>query len=583
MSTPTSPTSPTRQATGWRGTTDAWLLGLVLAGWLLMNVRWLWYYRNGHLLDIDEAGYFGMALGDYYAAGRDGLTGWLRAASATGIQAPLVPAFTSLLMLVAGPHLPVAFAVALLAGLATIVFTYATARRIGGCWLAWVCLALTASAPGLISEARNYHFAAAATAVTAATGYVLVRSPGLTSRAAAVAFGALLGLMPLTRTMTLAFVPMLAAAAVAQALAGPHRRRSLANCALALAVATVVVGSWLAFNGGLVLRYLIGYGYGAQSTEYGSESGLLNPAAWLVRLQIWLYEDHLPHVAILLAGLGAALVAMLRVRRQTGTRAFATTTVAALRSPLFPLVTLALGGFAALLSTSNTGLQFALPLLPATVIIAGWGLSRAPAELRAVTPLAVASVVLLAVVPMIDRRTPMAGVSTVRVPVVGDVAVTDGRGTTEIYLGGTVGPAHAQEWSELSSWAAESVLAETRSPVVAFGFRDRLFNVNTVQLAVLRDVRYGVYMAQIDPFWIGDTYADYRRWLTAPNGGLNGDADRACYLFTVNGAINEFLPSVDQDAMVDAAIDADFISIAERRLPNETATVTLWQRHQSGC
>ncbi len=40
------------------------LAGLVLA-FVLFNFVWLWHFRHGQLLTIDEAGYIGIALTDY--------------------------------------------------------------------------------------------------------------------------------------------------------------------------------------------------------------------------------------------------------------------------------------------------------------------------------------------------------------------------------------------------------------------------------------------------------------------------------------------------------------------------------------
>jgi hypothetical protein len=99
------------------------LLALLLL-FFLINARWIWIYRHGQSLDIDEAGYLTIALVDYYALVREGVVGWLAAVGAPSIQAPLMTALSSLLFYFTGPHVIVGFAMPLLAGAGCILATY---------------------------------------------------------------------------------------------------------------------------------------------------------------------------------------------------------------------------------------------------------------------------------------------------------------------------------------------------------------------------------------------------------------------------------------------------------------------------
>jgi hypothetical protein len=555
-----------------------------------MNIRWLVAYRRGQVLEIDEAGYIGMALNDHFAMVRDGVDGWIRTIEWPGIQAPVTPALTSLQYFVTGKNVLSSFAVPLLAGLALILVTYALANRLGGRRLAWPAMLLAATAPGVIIESRAYHFGIPATLMTTTALYFLVRSERLTRLGPTIAFGVFLGLMPLTRTMTIAFMPVLVVAAVVQAAVGPDRVRRLLRAGMAVVIAVGVASLWLLPNGNgkLVFRYLQEFGYGKQAAEYGSASGVFNPASWLARYQRLFLEHHLPHVLILTVGLGAALYVAIRRVHKDKIRAFVGMAVA---SPVFPVATFVVGGLAAFVSSRTNGNGFTLPLIPAIIVMAVWGVYRAHKYLRKALPAAVAVIGVVAIVPMIDLRLPTAKMWTEELPVVGNVKITDGRGIPQIFAGlgletdtpEPISPEVAAEWIEVNDWGARQIIEhKALRGTTAFGFRDRLFNVNTVQLAVLQKMGFGARVTQIRPVEAGNTEPDYHRWLTEWQDSLSGEASTACLLFTATDTINEFLPVVDPDAMARAARTAGFSPITTQRLPNGRI-LTLWYRSHNTC
>ncbi|WP_370943434.1 ArnT family glycosyltransferase [Amycolatopsis sp. cg5] len=558
------------------------------ATWLIVNARWLVLYRRKQLLEIDEAGYVSMAVNDYQNAVRGGLSGWVTAIEWPGIQAPLTPALTSLQFFVTGPNVLAAFAVPLLAGLAVVLLTYAIAHRLAGPKLAWPALVLIATAPGLIVESRAYHFGAPAAAVTLAALYFLIRSQNLAKLGASLTFGVFLGLMPLTRTMTIAFIPALVLAGFVQAVVGEDRRRRLIHFAGALALAAGVAGLWLVPNGALVYRYLVGFGYGPQAAEYGTDSGVFNPVAWVARLRMLILEQYLPHVVVLCVGLALAIYVAIRRARANGFREF---TRSAVRSPLFPLAVLVAEGLAAFASSRTNGNGFSLPLIPPMVLVALWGLYSAHVRLRRVLPYVVAIVGVVAVVPLVDLRLPTARPLLVDIPGLGLSKVADGRGVAQVYSGlgldsmepEPISPEDSLAWIASVDWASQMIIDNhALQGMTAFGFRDRLFNVNTVELAMLQKKGFGVAVTQIKPTEAGSTLADYQRWLTVYQDSLSGEASKACLLFTATGTQNEFLPVVDPPAMAQAAATTGFSSIAERTLPNGRI-VTLWHRDQPTC
>ena len=64
---------------------------------VLIGARWIWLYRRGQLLDIDEAGYFLIALLDYHTLVQGGIAGWFSAVFGASVHGPLTTALASLL------------------------------------------------------------------------------------------------------------------------------------------------------------------------------------------------------------------------------------------------------------------------------------------------------------------------------------------------------------------------------------------------------------------------------------------------------------------------------------------------------
>ncbi|MEV6905425.1 glycosyltransferase family 39 protein [Amycolatopsis sp. NPDC051071] len=566
---------------------NTWALLGVAVVWLAVNLRWIVLYRDGQVFDIDEAGYFGMALNNHGAALRDGISGWFEAVEAPGIQAPLLPALTSLHFFLTGTGTVAAFVVPLLAGVALILLTHAVANRIAGRPFAWIATVVIATAPGVIYEARAYHFALPAAVMTTAAIYFLIRSEGLSKPKFVVLFGVFAGLMPLARTMAIAFVPALVLAALIQAVWPPDRRKRLKWFALAAVVGAGVAALWLAPNGVRVYRYLTGFGYGKQSVEFGSEAGVFNPAAWAERLRLLISDHGLPHAVLLCAGLIAAIVVAISKLRTGGP--VKETLRSMVASPLFPSALLVAEGGVAVLTSKNMGTAFFLPLIPSMTVLALWGFFRAHRSLRKALPFVVAVVGVVALVPFVDLRLPTARHWEAQLPVLGSAKITDGRGVPQIYpdpgskATEQLSVETAREWHSVAEWAAQQVVDNHAvGGASGFGFRDRLFNTNSLQLEMLRRFGYGVALPQISPTEDGNTEPDYRIWLTEFHGSNSGDASKTCLLFTASGTINEYEPKVDPPSMASAAAASGFTPIATRPLPNGRS-VTLWRRPQPTC
>ena len=96
-----------------------------------------------------------------------------------------------------------------------------------------------------------------------------MRSRSHASWAWSLAFGVALGVMPLTRTMLVAFVPILALAGLCQVIGAPDgRARRALRWAVSMVVAAGVAATWLVASWRAVFDYLVGFGYGSRSAEY---------------------------------------------------------------------------------------------------------------------------------------------------------------------------------------------------------------------------------------------------------------------------------------------------------------------------
>lgn len=553
------------------------VLPLTLMAWTAANLWWLSQRRAGGPVNIDEAGYLAMAVGDVLAWRSGGVAGWWDSVTAVGTQAPLTPALASAVFLAVGVDPELGYLVVVVSGAAALAVTAALAAQTRSGATVVLSVLLVATTPGILRFSRLFLFALPATFVTTAALYALVRSRRLEHVGWSVAFGVLVGLMPMTRTMALAFVPGLAIAALVQVLVGDGRVRRLRGAGTAALAALALSLLWLIPSRELVFGYLRGFGYGAQSAEYaGTGSSVRILIGSLVN------ESHL-HLVLVAAGWVAAAVVAVRAlgRTEPGERA-----LRVVGSPLFPCVVLVLAGCGAILSTRNTGSGFPLPILPAGAVVGAWGIARTIARLRRTSErmagwAIVGGVALAAVLGSFVPETGFGEPRFVRVPVLGRYLVSDGAGLDPAYYQEQSAtfrspPAFDPGWSAANRDLAAELLAEGPSrPHAAFGFRGTFVNVNTVQLAALVGEGRGIPLVQIDPAADRDE-EDYEAWL------VDGAARDVCRLVTSSGEVNEFEPLVDTSALERAAAQLGFEPASSVSLPDGRSAV-VWARAGAGC
>lgn len=557
-----------------------WALA-VLGGTLLIvvvQVLWLAANRRGYPLDVDESGYMTIALIDHARLAGGGLDDYWQAIQEQVPNAPLVPALTALVYSV---HTGILASFTVLLGFLVLLVmaVYGLAERLAGPRIGALAALVIATSPGALAFSRHYVFALPAAALLACAVYALVRSDGMRSTRWAAGVGVALGLMVLARTLTVAFLPGVALAAVVLVVARGVDRRRLLNMALAACASVAVAALWYARNFDSVRDYLTSFGYGSKSAEYGSDSSLLSVRRWFLTLQKAGFESL--HLILLLMLVGAviaiAVVAVRRVLADPDRRA-AVRRLAG--SDAFAVAVVLIVGYVALTSSRNRGLGFSLPLVPLLVVLGVAAIRYLP---RARTPL-VAGLIAVAVVNFVSESGVVDAFGKrrdVTLPALGTVPVIDAQPSPVGAMREQVpGPklhfaGHDKQWLDVDHELAGFVLgfAERegveRGPVVAFATRHRVMNTNSVALASVLWFRREVPMAQLTPDG-GDTAAAYAAFLSDPAHGLPN------FVFTASTNAGDFSPAVTQSEVERAARSLGFRVVRTARLPDGRVLRMWW-------
>ena len=350
---------------------------LVVAGGIVVlvgiNLWWVFTYRKGFPLNVDEAGYTSIALTDHLGFVSKGLHGWWSSIQSQTPNAPLLPAVTSALMIVKTSIMD-GF-IALIGFFALLVFAaYGIGERLAGPRLGALAALAVGTSEGALLFSREYIFALPTAALMSCAVYALLRSERMRSRRWAIACGAAIGLMVLSRTMAVAFVPGLFVAPLIAILAVDRDdlRRRFLNLGLTAVAAVVVAATWYFHNLKPVWEYLTSFGYGTQSAYYGANHSTVSWGRFKAVAETVIHDDLLvPMTALVLLGLLALLVVAGRRVAASGDRRAELLRLAASGPFVVGLVFAA--GFAALMTSRNGGSGFSLPLsmlLPPLAIVA---------------------------------------------------------------------------------------------------------------------------------------------------------------------------------------------------------------------
>jgi hypothetical protein len=390
--------------------------------------------------------------------------------------------------------------------------------------------------------------------------------------------------MLLSRSMSIAFVPGVLAAAVVTAVA--RRQDDLAgrllNLCLLILTGAALAATWYAPNLQAVLDYLTGFGYGAQSRYYGSGASLLSWERLRSPFVHMTVEDLLvPLAALFLAGLVAvAATALLRVARAGDERRSTVKRLAA--SDALSLGIVIAAGYAALATSRNGGNGFTFPisaLVPALAVLALRIDRRAAAPAVAV----VALVTGFNVLANLNLSAGMSATRSVSVPGFGALPYANGVpkavGTIREQVPGPESTFDDRDrgWLRADRALSARLIAMAgpygELPVTAFASRNRVISSNSVGLATeLRyhtNVPFTQLLAEPD-----DTAANYVRQLTDPELG------QPTVLITMSSEAGDFDPQVTQRFAEAAARRIGFHRVGSMRLP-DGRILRLWRHPRS--
>lgn len=492
-----------------------------------IDVIWLDRFRRGYVTEWDESGYLQFPLSNFDALHDHGVWTFLKTVAGRGTFGPLLPFVTSLAYPIVTRGIFGSLLVLPLFFAGLVAATFGVARRL--VYDSWAVLAAlcVAAIPGITDYTRLYHFAVPATACMMAALWALLRSDGFRRPGWSAAFGFFVACTLLSRTMTIAYVPGLAAAAGVQFLqAEPQGMRvRIRNLAIAVASCGLVAGPWYVRNRSSIYDYLVGRGYGEGAARFGRHYPIDSWAYWTKELRIDLSYLQLPIAVVLFLAFAVALAFLgLRLPRPRIPRS-------ARGVALLSLAAVVLEGYLALTSSRDEGTAFSFPWLPALVVLAVVAAASIPARVvRTGLATLFVAVSVAAVASKSGSVAPLAARRTASVPGFGRVVVTDGRGIIQEVVessGYDIGPVTEpmpnlqKRWLPVARQVVGSLYAEARArrqPLdLTLGIDDGLFTWSRLNLAAqLWFHRYLPvdYLRAADG---GDTVASYRRQILSPH------------------------------------------------------------------
>jgi hypothetical protein len=526
-----------RQRLAWARTAGALVAGIVGVS-LVLHVVWLARFRHGYVTEFDESGYMQFSLSNFDALTDQGLWTFAKTVGGRETFGPLLPFVASLAYPIVGRGVFGGLLVLPLFFVGLVGAAFALARQfVSDSWAVVAALAVAAM-PAVIDYTRLFHFALPATACMTAALWALVRSDGFRRVGWAVVFGVFVALTLLARTMTVAYMPGLALAAGTQFLVGaPDLRVKIRNLAIAAAAAALVAGPWYLRNARSVYDSLVGSGYGEGAVPFGRHYPIGSWGYWTKELRLDLSYMWLPLAAALLLCFGIALAySVARHRRLIGP----SRPLSARSAGVLGLVLVVLEGYLVLTSSRNEGTGFALPWLPALVILGVIAAATVPT--RAVR-VGLAGVLVVVSIGALASKSgwvdPLAKVRAVSVPGLGDVKVTDGRGiiqTEVVGAGYDIGPPTQplpdlhRRWLPLArdvvDWSMRRAEQRGEPLHLTLGLDDLIFSNSRLILAAQLWFHRFLPVDYLRSFPDGDTVASYRRQLLSPqpvNALITGD------------------------------------------------------------
>ncbi|MDH6296595.1 ArnT family glycosyltransferase [Agrobacterium fabrum] len=552
---------------------------LICALFAAVSIRWVLLYRYGGALDIDEAGYIAYSIALERAFVGGGVGGWLHAFFTPMGQAPLTMVFASWLLVVGGTH---SEWIALLTNSFVFFFllytVYKLAKKEYTHIVGFFSVLFVASNPYIIDYSRSFNFSTSTALFFLATIYCFRQSEGMSKLYWVAATGFCAGLMVMSRTMALAFLPAFAIVFLIESLLWQTPWRRLVLSIFVGCVCFVMIcGPWFAVNFKIVFEYLFTFGYGQKAAEYGKGDGIFSYENIASRLNLL---DSIKIYHVILFIFGAFFVFLNLFLPRTDNKKGLS-----FSSHVLLLCCLC---FLTLMSSRNIGSAFDLPLFPPLTII-GVG-----AVARVIRKSAIRTAVI---VIALFGATPIYLVyADQRLCEKAEGALTSfGYGFSDIaYCGGNIqryvvdrnGPQsegseirrRGEAWRNVSAGLTEKLTALPGSERgVAFASRHMLVNVNTVNLDRIKFVGSFLPVQQIEPAVMGNSSSDYAEWLSSdPISG-------ACYVVVLNKTQGEFASAVDPDNLREALMELKYSVAATVQTPIQDQWFEIFQRQALEC
>jgi hypothetical protein len=546
-----------------------------------VDTWWLFRFRRGFPLDVDESGYmwFSFTLRD--ALRNHGPHGLWSAFQHEGWVPPLLPSVTAVAELVGGSRQIIpSMEVQLLFFAILVVSTYGIGARLKDARTGLLAAGTVAAVPAVTDFVRSYHMVVSSTAMLTLATFALLATERFRRPGWSAGWGLSLGLTALSRTMMIAFVPaLLAAALVLLFVPRPDGRRAV-NFAVGLAAFGATSLVWYATSWRPILHYLVDAGYGAQSANYGPSTSVLSARYWANEARGAVNGSlYLSLAVVIVAAFGAALVALVVRARQAPPSGAASVVRGLLRSEALVPALVLLEGYLALTSSRNKGTGFVVPLLPPLIVLAC--LAVGSIHWRTVRTPLVSAFVLVAVFNVVMKADVINSLSRVRsvtVPVFGPAEVTNGEGYLHQHLANAARfrlgpptrwlPARERGWLVLYRRLAEVMdTPRVGDPRVVVAATEPIFNAPDLRLAAYRD---GDWPMEFDALTRDgpDTVEAYRRAL---------ERRPPDFVVTTSRDGPQFAPTITQ-AFVESAIRSlEFVKGRSLPMPDGRSTI-VWRR-----
>jgi hypothetical protein len=511
----------------WARTAAVLVAGIVCVA-VVLHVVWLVRFRRGYVTEWDESGYLQFALSNFDDLHDHGLWAFAKIVGSRGTFGPLLPFVASLAYPIVGRGILGSLFVLPLFFAGLVGASFGLARRLVSDSWAVVAALTVAAIPAVTDYTRLFHFALPATACMTAALWALVRSDGFRRPGWAAAFGLFVGLTLLSRTMTVAYLPGFAVAAGTLFLVGASELRvRLRNLAIAVGTVGLVAGPWYIRNARSVYDLLLSSGYGEGATPFGRHYHVASWGYWTKELRLDLSYMWLPLAAALVVCFGAAL-AYLVARHPQLIRAGRPRSAHA--AAVLALVFVVLEGYLVLTTSRNEGTGFALPWIPALVILGVTAAASVPARtVRLALAGILVAVSLSAVLSKSGWVEPLAKVRSVAVPGLGRVSLTDGRGIIQTEVAGDgydIGrvtqplPSMHRRWLPLArdvvGWSLRHAEERGQPLILTLGLDDRIFANSRLILASQLWFHRFLPVDYLRPYPDGDKVVAYRRQLLSP-------------------------------------------------------------------